>query len=342
MPKYNYDVVTIGSAVRDTMFPCNDAELITLKKPRKRCVMAFDYGAKYNIEDVHVTTGGGACNTAIDFKKLQYKTAVFGIVGNDVDGAHIISSLKKAKVGTQYIQKDKKGNTAFSTIVGMPDKKAREHIIFHHHGAAINYDISLVNLEKARPRTLYLCSLRSKKWKRIVQKIKKYKVSSEKNGSPVLWVWNPGHDQLQDQKALSSYLKFVDILIVNKREAQELVGFNNLKNFSTIKKLLEELYKYGSKVVVITDGAQGAHAYDGQEFYSTKAYRGVMTKDTTGVGDAFGSTFTFAFQEFKRDIKKSLFAASVNAAHVSSVIGAQHGALTKAQLKKLVKKHYKA
>lgn len=326
MKKYNFDVVTIGSAVRDTMFPSPDAFVTTLAKPYKRRVMAFDYGAKYNIETVHVTTGGGACNTAVDFSQLGYKTAVLSSIGNDTDGQSIVKHLKNAGVHTSYIQQIERGHTAFSTIITVPDGSAKEHVIFHHQGVGQVYKLSADELNRVQPKIIYLCSLRSNYWQTTIKRIISYKKKND-----VLWVWNPGSVQLEAHTHMHRLLKTVDVLVINKREAKELLC---LHKTMSITKLLKDIFMYGPKVVVITDGVQGAHAYDGEKFYFSPIYSKVKTIDTTGVGDAFGSTFTFAYSEYGKDIQKSLDAASINAGYVSGVIGAQNGALTRKELEK--------
>lgn len=326
-------VVTFGSAVQDTRFPAHDAQLTTLYKPYKRQIMAFDYGAKYAINEVNISTGGGGCNTAIDFSKLGHTTYVMGIVGNDSAGAAVIDSLRNHHVNTSFMQQVAKGNTAFSTIISLPTKSSKEHVIFHHRGVANKFTLNLKAFEKIKPDIVYLCSLRSDKWESIMAKIGRYRKKRQKSGKPVLVGWNPGSHQLADKKTMAKLLPQIDICIVNRREATQLVSKSvKVLRKIAIKKLLRQLHAKGSRVVVITDGKDGAYAYDGETEYYTQKYKKVKTIDTTGVGDAFGSSFTSAYNMTEGDIMKSLRIAAINASYVSSVRGAQQGALSMKQI----------
>ncbi len=331
--KFKFDVLTIGSAVRDTMFIA-DGKLLELTEPYVHKVFAFEYGAKFDIQNVYKTNGGGACNTAVNFSRLGFKVCTFAAVGLDEEGENIIKDLNNLGVYTKFIQKIKNEHTAFSTIISYKKHSVGEHIIFHYSGAGRFLDFSVNNLIKVKPRIIYLCSLKSKKWRKCIDNIVNYK----KSNSQIIWAWNPGNLQLlKGFKYLKKFLKYVDILILNKFEASELLSTKGIikKNFS-IQDLLIEIYKSGIKILVITDGKNGAYAFNGDKIFYSPIYRKVKTVDLTGVGDAFGSTFVFAMDQYN-DIKKSLRLASINAAYVSSKVGAQKGSLSKAVLEKKLK-----
>jgi fructokinase len=333
-----YSMITIGSAVQDTMFPIEQAELIQQKRPMKRTMMAFEYGAKHTIQDVFITTGGGACNTAIDARKLGETPAVMGIVGQDSAGQHIIEHLKQANIGTQYITRSKKGYTAFSTIIAKPAKENREHVIFHHQGVAQHFNFKYADLLAARPEIVYLCSLRTEKWATMVKKVQRYKKSQAKAGRRVIWAWNPGNLQICDLAVNQELLAGLDIILLNRKEARELVcARHKIYKNKDIPDLLRKVHEFGPQIVVITDGKHGAYAYDGEVEYYVPKYTGVPTLDTTGVGDAFGSTFTVAYKKTHGDIGQAMQIAAINAAHVASVVGAQNGALSWRKIQQILK-----
>ena len=62
----------------------------------------------------------------------------------------------------------------------------------------------------------------------------------------------------------------------------------------------------GPEVIIITSGKRGADAYDGSKYYHQDVIREKRRKDTTGVGDAFGSTFIAGLELFNGDIKKAM------------------------------------
>ena len=103
--------------------------------------------------------------------------------------------------------------------------------------------------------------------------------------------------------------------------------FSNELIHPDIVEMLKMLKINGQQVVVITDGGQGAYAYDGQTFYQCPNFPAVVIS-TLGAGDAFASTFCGALERTNSDIGKSLMYASVNSASVVSKFGANEGFLT--------------
>ena len=97
------------------------------------------------------------------------------------------------------------------------------------------------------------------------------------------------------------------------------------------------IFSYGPKIVVITNGKYGAYAYDGQKQYYQKVIQEKRRVDTTGVGDAFGSTLVAGLELFKGDIKKAMLLSAHNTAAVIGQQGAQNGSLSRREILKRVK-----
>jgi sugar/nucleoside kinase (ribokinase family) len=112
--------------------------------------------------------------------------------------------------------------------------------------------------------------------------------------------------------------------MLNHYEAME---FRKLKD---IKGLLSYIKGLGPKLVVITDGSNGAYAFDGQKYYFMKA-RSKKVINTLGVGDAFGSALTSALI-YDKNIKEALTWGIENSAAVVGEIGAQKGLLKRSQI----------
>ena len=74
----------------------------------------------------------------------------------------------------------------------------------------------------------------------------------------------------------------------------------------------------------ITDGKNGAIAYDGNKFYKASEFPAEV-RSTLGAGDAFSSTFVASMEKTDGDIEKSIKMASVNSASCVEVFGAQEG-----------------
>lgn len=329
--KKKYDVITIGGATEDITFYTKEGILIDNKDDiLRQKLFAFEYGAKLRIEKSYSTFGGGAANAAVGLARLGFKVATIVAVGEDTRGKSIIQNFKAKKVDTGLIHKIKNVETGFSFLMVGP---ASEHVVFSNRAANTKLLINekdIKNLEKSK--WVYLTSL-SGNWRSVLKNVFKTK--------NVKIAWNPGHIQLYaGVKAIGKYLKQTEVLTVNKDEAIELVSsdakhrgkshefLNDMKNLLTIIKA------WGPKIVIITNGKFGADAYDGETFYHIDILKERRRLDTTGVGDAFGSTFVAGMELFKGDIKKAMQACVKNTASVISMQGAQNGLLTRSQIKK--------
>ena len=105
-----------------------------------------------------------------------------------------------------------------------------------------------------------------------------------------------------------------------------------------IKKMLREIFPKKHKISIITDGRNGAYAYDGEKYYQCDEFPAKVAS-TLGAGDAFSSTFVASLEKTKWDIEKALMYASVNAAAVVEHFGAQDGFLTFDEMDKRLKKY---
>jgi len=324
-----YDFITIGGATEDITFYTKEGILINNKKDLVRQeLLAFEFGAKVKVDKAYANFGGGATNTAICFSLLDFKVACLIAVGNDLRGEAVIKNLRDHNIDTSLIQKVKNIETGFSFLLVGPEN---EHIVFSNRAA--NNELRITNYELRNLKNcnwIYITSL-SGKWQEVLRKI--FSVQNVKIA------WNPGHRQiLTGLNNLAKYLLNTTVLIVNKDEAIELaVSAKRYQKrpkqfFNKVKNLLTILKSYGVKIVVITDGKKGAYTYDGRKFYFQPAIKERKRTDTTGVGDAFGSSFVAGLELFRGNIKKAMKSGALNTASVIGEPGAQNGLLTKKQI----------
>ncbi len=335
-----YDVITIGGATEDITFYTKEGMLIANRKDISRQkLLAFEYGTKIKIDKSHSTFGGGAANSAISLSRLGFKVVSLLAVGRDIRGQRIIENLKNYKVDIKLIQKIKDVETGFSFLLVGNDN---EHIVFSNRAA--NSELRITNSELRmlkKTKQVYLTSL-SGDWNIILNKIFSLipPTPFNKGGISPKISWNPGNIQLCGGiNMIGKYLKKTEVLMVNKDEAIELVvsdrKYRN-KPFSFLNKienLLKILKSYGPNIVVITDGRHGAHAYNGNKLYRQKVVKEKKRVDTTGVGDAFNSSFTAGLELYNGDIKKAMMLGAKNSASVIAKQGAQNGLLTKKDIK---------
>ncbi len=316
-----FDLITIGGATEDVTAVVDDYSLLdNSADPIRSKLIAFEYGAKVGLSDLHSSFGGGAANTAVCAARLGLKVAAHICLGHDNRGDRVMRNLIVHKVDTRFITRSK-GESGLSFIVKTP---SHEHILFTHRGANDNLEIHRkLNVALRKATRIYVSSL-SGAWRGILKQIAETQAHI---------AWNPGRLQLlAGYSALKNFLQEVEILILNKDEATELlISKPGVKKSSyTRTDLLRALSKMGPKIVLITEGKKGASLIFENKMYIQKS----MAKkavDTTGVGDAFAATFV-SYYDKTHDIARSLRAAAKNAASVVSKPGAQHGLKTKNEL----------
>ena len=136
--------------------------------------------------------------------------------------------------------------------------------------------------------------------------------------------FNPGVIQIEEnKKALKDLIKHTTVLFVNMAEAKDLMG---KKGEVEIHNLMAGLKKMGPDYVVVTDGKNGAYAYDGEQLDYAPMFPGPRV-EATGAGDSFTSGFLGALMHGKKH-DEGLMWGSVNAASVVHEIGPTKGLLT--------------
>lgn len=322
MPKKNkqLDIICVGSATRDVIFYTNDIRII--KNPEKDPIathlFATELGAKLRSDDVYFEFGGGAANTAVNFRGLGLRTGVAAGIGNDSDGQAMYDMLHKAKIDTTYLPKSKKYRTGFSFI--LTSKKTGERTVHVYYGAAADLNLTRTVVSSFNTSWFYISSIADKKWRHAMNAMTEH---AKNTGARV--AWNPGGTQLTaGWKTVKKWLPYTEVLLLNRDEATELVMSASAAQSRSLRDMLVFLQEAGAKIVVITDGRHGTYVYDGNEFYRRKAPKDKPVS-TVGAGDCYGSSFVAGLIRYHGDIKKSMELAQHNATAVVQHVGAQHG-----------------
>ena len=163
-----------------------------------------------------------------------------------------------------------------------------------------------------QPDWLYVTTLRGDKGTHLTIFEKAHSI-----GTKIMF--NPGVLELANPKQVLGLLSDVDVLLLNKREASGLIGG------SLLDELLNKLRNY-CQTVIITDGAMGGIATNGDKTYRFGIYEEVKIKDTTGAGDAFGSGFLASLASGD-SFRTALIFGSANSTGVVQHRGAKNGIL---------------
>lgn len=318
-----FDIITIGSAVKDTFIVSDEFEIIRSSKFEGGFGECVSLGAKIEIDEIYFASGGGATNSASTFSKLGLKTACLTKVGDDDNGSSIIKELQSLNVNTDFVLRQKNGITGYSTLLTTRDG---ERSVLVYRGVSSDFSERDIPVNKINTKWLYLTSLagHQKALEKIFRHIKRSKIKL---------VWNPGKAELKMKPSLiHSFISSTHVFMVNKEEAQLLLGTPK----ATISAMLHALQKNPDQIILITDGPNGTHALQGKTIFHS-GVRDIKSISRTGAGDAFGSGFTSALFH-QKNLPTALQIGTINAESVIQSFGAKQGQITKFPPKKLLNK----
>ncbi len=318
-------IITIGSVSKDIFFPTSEGiaintpeDLLSQKK------LAFEFGAKYHIDERFESLGGCSVNVASGLAKLGESVSVYTTIGDDMTGRWIYSQLEKSGIGLEYLSAKGGCKSDLSAII--VDQGKEDRIIFSNQVANQKLVIDAQRLSDSGVEWIFIGDL-SGNWQSNLDAV--VAVAKEKN---IHLAFNPRQKTIhEDVEKIKEVISFCDLLFVNKDEAMEILMPANsdlVSDDETI--LISELRKIGVKNVVLTDGKRGAWATGNDEIFHVESLL-VETVDTTGAGDAFASGF-FAARLKNGDVQQCLQWGIANSSSSVTKYGGQDGLLTQEQV----------
>lgn len=297
------DVFISGEGISSQLDP-------KVNKYAKEFVQPFKLGAKINVETVDFATGGGATNAAVTFARQGLSSSFVGKMGRDVAADVVISELDKENIDSSQVIFDENGGTQYSTVLLT---NSGERTILIYRGAATSHTAAdYENLDFSKFDWIYVSTFAG----RFEALDTIFKKAAENN---VKIAFNPGDMELADPAKLKALLVDVEILIVNKEEAQLIVPGE------TLEELVRHLLKY-APISIVSDGPNGVMASDGSVMVRAGMYEDVPVLDRTGAGDAFGSGLTSQIAQGK-SLKDAVIFGSANSTSVVQSLGAKQGIL---------------
>ena len=273
------------------------------------CFLRLDLGAKVNVNNINFSTGGGATNAAVTFARQGLRSSFMGTVGHDPAGQAVLTDLDKEGVDTSHVSFSEKFNTGYSVLLLALNG---ERTILTYRGASTHYDASNFDLKDSDADWIYVSSMAGSM--DVLDKI--FHQARRLN---IKICFNPGKGELDQPDQLRGLLQDVDILLVNKEEAQQIVSGDNLSDM--VRKLQRIV-----PTVIISDGSNGVVASDGKTIVEAGIYAEVNVVDRTGAGDAFGSGFLSQWI-LGKSLRNSVVFASANSTSVVTKVGAKAGIL---------------
>jgi sugar/nucleoside kinase (ribokinase family) len=324
-----YDFIAIGDIAVDAFIKLKDAH-VNCKLNNEDCEICMKFGDKIPYEFDAVVPGvGNSANAAVAAARLGLSAAIIANVGKDACGQECIKSLEKNGVNGNYIgiQSGKKTNYHYVLWYG-----AERTILVKHEDFAYSLP------KFSPPKWIYLSSMAASSagfYDKIADYLKK--------NPGVKLTFQPGTFQMElgTDKLKRIYAR-TEVFAVNVEEAQRILGTN--EDDRNIKTLCERLVSLGPKMILLTDGPEGAYLFFKENGAADfKLYKMPLYPDPkppyerTGAGDAFSSTFVAALALGKTPLE-ALTWAPINSASVVQYIGAQEGLLTREKLEEWLRK----
>jgi ribokinase len=312
------DILAIGDIVTDAFIRIKEAT-VTCEVNHQDCKLCVAFGEKIPYESVEVVTAvGNSANASVSASRLGLNSALLAYIGDDNNGSDCIAELKKNNVITDFIRVEKGKKTNYHYVLWYDVERT---ILVKHE--EFNYSLGDIG----KPRYIYLSSLGE-------NSLSYHHEIAEfvKNNPETKLVFQPGTFQIKLGKdTLKDIYTHTDIFFCNVEEAQRILSVTS----RDIKSLMKNIAQLGPKHVFITDGIEGAYAYDGTDSWFMPVYPHEAF-ERTGAGDAFASTVVSALA-LGLSTKEALMWGPVNSMSVVKYIGAQKGLLTREQLEQYIK-----
>ena len=215
--------------------------------------------------------GGKGANQASSAVKQDVFVTMWGVVGNDAFGTHIIDNVKKLNInsqiqvgsqstGTALIERDARGKNRIIVIPGANGEFTKDVAVQNLH-LLDEHDIIVMQFEIPMP-TIEFLAQEAKKRNKIV-------------------IINPAPAIAMSEELLHN----VDYLVPNEHELSIITG-KPTDTLDQIKSAVQTLMDKDIPYVLTTLGEKGIYLATKEEEHIIKAYP-VKVIDTTGAGDAF-------------------------------------------------------
>ena len=317
----NQDFIAIGDTVVDEFIQLKDAH-VHCDINTDECTISMKWGDKIPYDfSILVPAVGNAANAAVAAARLGLSTGFVSNVGNDKFGTEVLDTFKRESVDTRYV----------AVNAGLPTNhhyvlmyNAERTILIRHE----DYPY-IIPADFVAPKWIYLSSVGEH--------------SGNFHAELATWLaahpetklaFQPGTFQMMMGKdALANLYRATELVACNKEEAERILEIGK----TDIKDLLARMHALGPKIVIITDGPQGAYASDGTEMLRVPMYPDPKPPvDRTGAGDATTSTIVAALA-LGVPLREALRWGPINSMGVVQEIGAQKGLLSREQLEAYLK-----
>ncbi|HJX89090.1 MAG TPA: carbohydrate kinase family protein [Pyrinomonadaceae bacterium] len=263
----------------------------------------------------HKLSAGGQTATAmVSLQRLGFKTAYAGRFGSDPEGQFGLKTLQDEGVNTDYAEVVD-GSATQIAFITIEENTGERTIVWDRDDRLAYKPEEAPRNFGSQGRVLHLDAHDPPACVRVAQ-------DAKQAGTLI----SADIDNVYD--GLPALLPYIDILLGSKEFPHRVTGIDD-----PMAALVESHNRYGSGIVGMTLGDQGAVIYCGGQFLKSPAYPAPGgCKDTTGAGDAFRGGFLYGMLTGE-DIETSMKLGNAVAAMKCSALGARPGLPTLQQLK---------
>jgi len=317
------DFVAIGDITTDSFIRLSgDDAVVSEAVSGTEKTLCLKFGDKIEYDSVKtINSVGNSPNAAVSAHRLGLKATLVTDLGDDDLGEKSLEVLKREGVTTDYIKIHKGIGSNHHYVLWYG---AERTILIKHH----EYPYRMPDI--GSPKWIYFSSLGEKSipFHHELAAYVKERPDIKLAFQPGTFQIRLGHEELKDLYEVS-YLFFCNV-----EEAGRILETDNLE----IANLLKGMAALGPKIIIITDGPNGAYTYDGEETWHMPMYPDPAPPlDRTGAGDSFSSTFT-SMLALGKSIPEALMRAPINSMSVVQKIGAQEGLLSLEELEEWLAK----
>lgn len=324
------DVICVGDVVTDAFIKLFD-KYGEVEETDAGPMLKIPFATKLPFDHSQVIHAvGNSSNAAVNFAKLGLKSALVSNVGSDAAGREIINTLQKAKVDTRYIHINRGKASNYHYVLWYKEERT---ILVKHE----DYDYDWPHIKKKDlPAWVYLSSVGAGALEYHDELVEWLEEHPE-----IKLAFQPGTFQMQaGAERLAHVYARSEVVAVNREEAALITG----GKAKDIKGLFDKLHALGPKIVVISDGPNGAYGSDGENRFKMPVYPDPKPPlERTGAGDAFTSTFVASIIQ-GNTVDGALQWAPISSMNVVQHVGAQAGLLGERELAELLQKappHYR-
>ena len=323
MKEKEIEFLAIGDIVIDAFIKLQDAE-VHCNVDNEACMLSMRFGDKIPYDSVKVVKAvGNGPNAAVSAARLGLSSATMTHLGNDDFGKECIAALQENRVNTDYVTVEDGKSTNYHYVLSF---QAERTILIKHE----NYSYDLPKqTEGLIPKWVYFSSVGEDSMRYHAD------IAQWVADNNIKMAFQPGTFQISlGSDKLADIYASTEIFFCNVQEAQKILAVET-KDVKTLMKKMQEL---GPKIVCITDGPDGAYAYDSynDQYWFHRIYPDPKPPvERTGAGDSFSSTFTAGIGA-GLSVAEALSWGPINSMNVVQHIGAQEGLLTRAEIEEFL------